>query len=273
MNFPKKEDYEKFIHGFSGSLPKDSCFYLYGSFIRGSDFTPGRSDLDGGIILDVDFITPFKTTLQIAKSLRHFLFLSSPPNFELNPNFNLMTRGINREGRFLAYDDAYTDYLKENAQIVTGPDFVSEMNGMNYKRECLRSAAYNLRKVRNGLLTYFYDIERNPDKAKKTVLSSIGVLWSMPKKLLESLGKRLQFEQGAFIEPFMDIFPDYDFRDYDLASRLRKDPKEYFGVLEDRDNAFLYGIDFLNATEAMIKAYVERVPFPTKFEVNAPTRI
>ena len=38
------------------------------------------------------------------------------------------------------------------------------MTGMNYKREVLRSAAYNLRKARNGLLMHFVNLREDPLK-------------------------------------------------------------------------------------------------------------
>jgi len=274
MNFPTKTDYELFVHELSGSINPKICFYLYGSFTRPDDFVPGRSDLDGGFILDTEFVTPLEAVEPLSKGLAYWLNVTerrarlshSEPG--IRTNFNLMDRGINRDGRFLAYDNTYTDYLKTNARVVAGPNFVQEMNGLNYKRESLRSAAYNLRKVRNGLLTYFSDLERNPDKARRGVQSSINVLWGMPKKLLETMGKELEFKEGAFFETFKAIFPDYNKDIYGRVIDLRSNPHRFFGVLDYTDEAFLLSLDCLNATERMIEGYTRRLPFATKFEVN-----
>lgn len=275
MNFPKREHYEDFLQTLSQRLFPGTCFYLYGSLIREEDFVPGRSDVDGGFILRTEFITPRIEAGYLSRFLNNCLRHAekeaglSDSDLGIRVNLNLMDSAINRDGRFLAYDNSYTDYLKENAIIVAGPDIVQEMNGMNYKRQSLESAAHNLRKVRNGLLTYFFDLRKNPERARKTSLSSINLLWSMPKKLLESLGKEVKFERGAFFETFREIFPEYDSEKYEKAFVLRKDPNYYFGVLEDMDSAFDLSLGFLNATEEMIKGYVKRFPYPTNFEVRA----
>jgi len=278
MNFPKREDYERLVQDISSKIERSGiCFYLYGSFTRDSDFVPGRSDLDGGFILDANFVTSQADIVYLSHILRGCLNVaeeiaglsSNDPGIKVN--FNLMDRATNRDGRFLAYDDSYADYLKVNARIVSGPDFIQEMNGMNYKRESLRSAAYNLRKVRNGLLTYCFDLQEDPQKARRTILSSLNTLWSMPKKILDSLGKELKFEKDTFFETFETVFPEYNSALYVEARWLRKDPLKYHGILNDMDEAFNLSLEFLNATEGMVKSYIERFPSVSQLEVRTPT--
>src|SRR3989344_3182449 len=234
MKFPSLEDYEYFIQRFSDNISMrhpTTCFYIYGSFIR-EDFVPGRSDIDGGLILNSNFILP------------------------------------KQDGRFLAYDDTYADFLKIKAEIHAGPDFVREMCGLNYSRDSLRSAAFNLRKVRNGLLTHFLDRGRNQEKAERNILSSTTLLFSTPKKILETIGKELVFENGAFFQAFMEIFPEYNSRQYEKAFSLRRSPQAYFGILDDMNGAFDMSIDFVNATEEMIRLYVKRFSCITQREVR-----
>ena len=278
MNFPERQDYDLFIRKLSSAVSERfpfTCFYLYGSYTRNDDFVPGRSDIDGGFIFDMEFITGRKEIGLLSTSLHTTLEEAEkrigilPSNPGISVNFNLMDRGINRDGRFLAYDDSYTGYLKEHAIISSGPDFVKEMKGLNYKRESLRSAAYNLRKVRNGLLTYFLDLRKNPAKAQKSILSSIDNLWAMPKKLLESLGKEPEFERGAFFETFREIFPEYNDQSYRKSSELRANARSYYGVLSERNLAFNLATEILNATEEMIQAYVKRFPFPSELEMRS----
>ncbi|MBS3086711.1 hypothetical protein J4422_03350 [Candidatus Pacearchaeota archaeon] len=276
MKFPSLEDYEYFIQRFSDNISMrhpTTCFYIYGSFIR-EDFVPGRSDIDGGLILNSNFILPKQEVISLAKILNESLSETelvaglSPLDEGISASFNLMDRATNRDGRFLAYDDTYADFLKIKAEIHAGPDFVREMCGLNYSRDSLRSAAFNLRKVRNGLLTHFLDRGRNQEKAERNILSSTTLLFSTPKKILETIGKELVFENGAFFQAFMEIFPEYNSRQYEKALSLRRSPQAYFGILNDIDGAFDMSIDFVNATEEMIKLYVKRFSCITQREVR-----
>ena len=281
MKIPRREHYERFIENISGllsTLHTPVCFYLYGSYTRPHDFVPGRSDIDGGFIFNSFFALPKEEVKHLARCLDSSLIeaeeaagiSSSDPG--IRPNLNLMDRGTIVDGRFLAYDDTYVNYIKVNARVVSGPDFIQEMNGMNYKRESLRSAAYNLRKARNGLLTYFVDSRKNPDKAKKSVLSSIGLFWGTPKKLLETCGiplKEIEFEKDAFFDTFKGIFPNTDVGLYERAQELRRDASTYYGILEDMPVALDLALDFLNGAEKMIQAYAEKMQYPTRFEVNS----
>ena len=275
MKFPKREHYQALVVDIAEKIRgANICFYLYGSFTRPNDFVPGRSDIDGGFILDTEFITPKKDVVALSRLLDECLTHAeenagiSPSDPGININFNLMDRGTNRDGRFLAYDSTYTDHLKNMAHISSGPlVFISEMNGMNYKREALRSAAYNLRKVRNGLLSHVIDLRRNPQRAGRSVLSSMSILVGMPKKLLETLGKELYFENGAFFETFREIFPEYNPEMYQEVREIMQDPAAYFSIPESA-NSFDYYARCVTATEEMIGAYVKRFPHITQMEVR-----
>ena len=174
MGFPRRDEYDKFMEVFANFVRTQHpsvCFYSYGSYVQG-DFVPGRSDIDGGLILDCGFVTPKDVVHDLANGLDATMMKTNP---EIKVQFNLVDRGISKNGRFLAYDDTYTNHLKRHGRIFAGPDFVQEMNGMNYKRESLRSVAYNLRQVRNGLLSHFSDVRRDPLKARKNMLSTISI--------------------------------------------------------------------------------------------------
>lgn len=265
MDFPKREHYERFAEKFSDIVAHSDlnfCFYGYGSFING-DFIPEISDLDGGLILDCEFVTPKDFVHELAVGLEHILRETS-----LGIQFNLMDRAINRDGRFLAYDDTYTEHLKDKANIFRGSNFLQEMNGMNYKREVLRSAAYNLRKVRNGLLMHFVNLAEDPLKARKNIFSSRKVLWDMQKKLIELATGKVVFEEKEVLDTFKKLFPDYDTGSVETALFLKKHPSYYFSVLgnHERKNAFELSKEFVTATELMIQEYVKQNPFTSYFE-------
>lgn len=50
----------------------ETCLYIYGSYARG-DYNVGRSDIDGGIILDSDVITDKTKVMELAKIIKEGL--------------------------------------------------------------------------------------------------------------------------------------------------------------------------------------------------------
>lgn len=273
--FPERRHYEYFVGGLSrAAVEMRICFFLYGSYTRPDDFIPGRSDVDGGFIFDRQFSIPQSSILPLASAFDSCFEKTEKITRDysqqaIHTNFNIMDRGVNEDGRFLAYDSTYTDYLKKNA-VVIGPDFVREMRGLNYKRECVQSAAHNLRKTRNGLLTFFVDRRHNPERAKKNILSSMNVLAAMPKKLLEAQAMDFEFRKNSFFQNFREMLPDYDTGFYEKVAASRKDPAKYFGVLsQDGFRSFSFYHKCVNETEKMIEAYVRRFPKISNWEVKA----
>lgn len=269
MDSLTREDYNTFVEELFDFLHRSNlnvCFYGYGSFIEG-DFVPEISDLDGGLILDSQFVTSKDFVHKLSARLESLL-----RETDLKIQFNLMDRSINRDGRFLAYDDTYTKHLKEKCKIFHGPDFMQEMKGMNYKREALRSTAYNLRKVRNGLLMHFVNVEKDPLKARKNIFSSRKILWDTQKKLVELATGRVVFKEDQVFETFKRLFPNYETESLEKARYLKRNPQHYFkdlGNLESR-TAFELSKEFVTATELMIKEYVKKYPSVTNYEVTGP---
>lgn len=273
--FPEKRHYDEFVKNLSdASTEMKVCFFLYGSYTRPDDFIPGRSDVDGGFILDHQFSLPQASVLPLASALDSCFEKTEKitrvySNHAIHTNFNLMDRGTNSDGRFLAYDNTYTDYLKQNA-VVAGPNFLPEMRGLNYRRECIHSAAHNLRKVRNGLLTFFIDRKHNPDRARKNVLSSMNVLATMPKKLLEAQARDFEFRKNSFFLNFREMLPSYDITFYEKVAMARKIPEKYFEVLsKDIFHSFFFYHKCVNETEKMVEAYVRQFPEISKWEAKA----
>ena len=266
------KNYDKFVEKFSEAVRNSGgniCFYGYGSYING-DFVPGRSDLDGGLVLDSNFITPKAVVRNLAVGLENVLKetnLGNENSSKIKVQFNLMDRGINRDGRFLAYDDTYTDHLKNKARVFTGPNFLKEMTGMNYKREVLRSAAYNLRKARNGLLMHFVNLREDPLIARKNAVSCMNVLWSMQKKLIELATEEIVFRENETLNLFEKTFPEYDARYLKLALCLRTIPSYFFETFGNLENAFDLSKKFVSATELMIQTYIKKYPEVSSFEV------
>ena len=115
-----KMDYEEFLTCFSRRLStenKDVCFYVYGSYLRGS-FIAGISDIDGGLILPGGPISSRKKVILIAKSLDESL-----SDLDIDFDFNLTDRKTNLDGRFLSYSQSMTDYIKENGKVFSGPEY------------------------------------------------------------------------------------------------------------------------------------------------------
>ncbi len=264
------KDYQTFLYEFSFAIRSADCFYGYGSFFNGS-FIPGRSDLDGGIVFDCEFVIPKDVVHILALNLEDSLsriHQGVNPSERIKTQFNLTDRATNKDGRFLSYDDTYTDLLKSEGVILKSPNFLNEMNGMNYRRESLRAAAYNLREVRNGLLTYFVDLKDNPPKAKKNIYSSISNLWSMQKKLIELSQRGIVSKEDDVYNIFREIFPKYESEMLDKARQMRRNPEEYSRIFNDVGSAFTMYQEFVTAAEKMIQIYLETNPLVSNFEVR-----
>ncbi|PIN94747.1 hypothetical protein COU53_02285, partial [Candidatus Pacearchaeota archaeon CG10_big_fil_rev_8_21_14_0_10_30_48] len=174
-----ENNYERFSEEFRKGLMadySDVCFFIYGSFARGDHNYKSGSDIDGGLILDSGIITNKNKIISISRLIG--LCLS---NMEVPLQFNVLDRQTNLDGRFLSYTVDYTDWIKDEGRVLSGPSLINEMNGIDYKSGVLNSIAFNLRSVRKGLLESSY--ESYDDLIEKTN-KAIDKVVKTPKKLI-----------------------------------------------------------------------------------------
>ncbi len=211
----KNEDYDGLVRelvlGLS-ELEQEICFYLYGSYVRG-DYRPGVSDIDGGIILEGNYVTNKQLVKKISR-----IFKEARKKYPIRLQFNLTERGSNKDGRFLSYDKSYTDYIKHEARTLLGNgQWVQELNGLDFKSGTLESLAFGLRKVRNALLNWDYIEEKDEREANELAVNTFNTTIAVPKRIryidegvlypkkLSSLNWFKETYPGVNLAPLVDI--------------------------------------------------------------------
>ena len=168
-----------FITEFAERLKeKNLCFYVYGSQLE-ADTTVPTSDVDGGIIIDSDIVTPKKDIMEIAQALADAQKIARVPL-----DINLTDRVLNVDGRFLSYTSDYTDWIRARGKVIAGENFKDEMRGLFYKSGPLNAIAMNLRSCRNSLLHALDVLENDPAKFREGVEKTIERTIKAPKKLV-----------------------------------------------------------------------------------------
>lgn len=255
-----RKDYEDFIQDFSKQLEgfSDICFYIYGSMLR-NDFVPGRSDIDGGLIADCNVVTPKDRVLRLSECLADCL-----DKYPVETQFNLTDRVTNAEGRFLDYPESYTRFFTDGAKIISGPDFVSGMNGLNFKNSELEAAAFGMRKARNFLLMSMHYRRQRPDLLRDYAKKTLDTLAGLPKKLINLKRGKLIVNRDDALVALKDLLPGYDQSTLREVLEKRKSANSFLEACGDFD----FCVDSVSAIEDMIKNYMVEFPEISENEIR-----
>lgn len=266
---PSKKDYETFVNEFSDKIKEESpatCFYIFGSMSNGT-CNYGRSDIDGGLILNSEIKTPKKEILRIAKS---FAEIAKKTNVETQ--FNLLDRQTNLDGRFLSYTEDYTDWIKESGKIICGPDYISEMKGLNYKSGVLYNAGYNFsgpRGIRNALLYSIKMFEKDSENFQERVIESLDKLVKFPKKLLWLRGQEIIPCRQESQRKLAEILEDVDWSFFDKVNHLfDNSPQKFYELISNYNITLELLRNSLDAAEELIKLYIKHFPDVSEKEVK-----
>lgn len=264
MNLPTKEDYDNFVSSFSKKISEefpDTCFYIYGSYSDGRcDF--GRSDIDGGLILNTDFITDKLKITNIANILNDCLN-KNPVKLQ----FNLLDRGSNKDGRFLSHTKDYVNWIKRKGEIVCGPDYIKEMRGFDFKFGEVYAAAFNFRRIRNGLL-YSINERANTRIFLDGLEKSLEGLVNLPKKLVNIKTKKLNPNREDTLKLLKEILPDIDCHFLEEVLKLFKTPERFYQRMSDWNKSLFLYKEALTSYESILKAYCSKFPTPDINEVR-----
>jgi len=262
----KKEDYLRFLGDFS-EVRKfyDSCFYVYGSLISG---TPayGRSDIDGGVILNDKVVTHKGRLLDISK-----LFVECWERSPVRVQFNLLDRQTASDGRFLSYDLSFTDWIKKSGRVLAGDeDLVEGMTGFKFKDETLRGIAYNFRSLRNGYLTVVRDFKYDPRKLAENTENALENLIRLPKKILLIRGGSVVDNKASAITKLQRMFPELDLEFVRRVQRLSRNPHKWYKAIENDklSSGFPIYTKALTAFERVIESYLNAFPEISDKEVR-----
>lgn len=264
----RKEDYQRFIQSFSGQIGFNSCFYIYGSNVTGKPVY-GRSDIDGGIILDSGVVSSKSHIEDISRILTE-CWARDPVRVQ----FNLLDRQSAGDGRFLSYDKSFTDWIKQSGRVLAGNrEMVDEMTGFRFKDETLRGIAYNFRSVRNGYLNAVRDFRFDPRKLHENLENALENLLKLPKKVLLIQSGKVRDDMPTAISELQNIFPDLDL---DFVGHIRKLSRNaykwYKSIEHDREGRSGGGFPLftrtLTAFEQIIEAYIKTFPQISDKEVR-----
>jgi hypothetical protein len=125
----------------------DICFYGYGSCFNFNNESP--NDLDGGLICP-DIITDKKEILEISGKINSLIKKNEILYQQMN--FNLIDTFSGKDGRFLSYHKGYTTNIKKCGKVLSGPNYLNGLNGIDNKCGDLESIAFNFRIIRRDLL-------------------------------------------------------------------------------------------------------------------------
>ena len=265
MELPTKKNYDSFVDEFAGAICKvqpDTCFYLFGSYIDGrADF--GRSDIDGGIILNDNIVTDTKKIKQLSSILAKCLSKN-----KVLIQFNLSDRKTNKDGRFMSYTKDYTDWFKQKAKVLAGQDYLQEMNGLDFKSGVLYSAAFNLRELRNNSLEAGFINANNPIQFRKNFEKSLEITASFPKKLIWLVSRQMFEKRGEAAKELKKIFPDLELSSLDNINEFLRNPEAIYSLADNYEQASNISLLALTQTEEMIEAYLSKFPNVNKREAR-----
>lgn len=254
-----QEEFVESLGSFLGREHPDCCFYIYGSVYRG-DHT-ADSDVDGGIILDSGVVTDKRKLYSIAHGMAHTL--AAHP---VITQISVMDRQSAADGRFISYGPDFTDHIKEASRIVSGPDFRYNLNGIDFRTDVLRSAAFNLRNDRNYAALLLDLVERDPERAHARVLAALDHAIKYPKHLVWLQRRVLLTDHEARKKGMEDLL---GIRGECLDALQQRKARLREGQVPPEDY-FAYHTEALELTERLIEAYLTRFPMPCTKERLVP---
>lgn len=269
LDFPKPDDYLKFLEIFSSHLKngfKDICFYTYGSINNPREFYSGSSDIDAGLILDSGVISSKhrKKIKQLNEVLAEALIKT-----RIRIDLNLLDRQTNCDGRFLSYSQSMTDHIKTDGRIISGPAyFLDELNGLNYRHEDLSHGAFNLRDLRNRFLFSYYDSYNNYRDFAEGVLSNIKKAVKFPKQLVLIQTGKLIINKAEARKKLQEILEGVDLERIIELNSILRNTGVLLKELKNRDNAIRLLEDSLDAVELIIRDYLLKYPLVSDKEVK-----
>jgi hypothetical protein len=260
IKIPTGKDYTKFMEEFTREISRElptTCFYTFGS-INSDDCNYGRSDIDGGLILDSGIVTPKDKILKLSQS---FLRVSNDKGIQTQ--FNLLDRETCRDGRFLSYTEDYTNWLKESAKVCCGPDYLREMNGKDFKSGVLYNAAFNFcgpGGVRNALLYSLVYAEEGRDKFMRKVAKALEKVAKFPKKLIWLREGNIVTSRAKAKTRLEGLLEEMDLTALDRINALLNNPQQLYEELANQDNAVNILREALGCMENMVNLYLKQFP-------------
>lgn len=256
---PAKENYKNFLSEFSeklNHLSPSTCFYIYGSTKNGR-ITHGRSDIDGGIILDSESVTPKDTVYQISK-----LLASCLNEKKLSLDVNLLDRQTISDGRFCDYPKSYVDFFKSGgSDVLSGPNYLPEMTYVDPKNQDLSARANNFRKMRNTALfweTYKHNPAHFKNSSRRGFETLLDSLLKLPKNLMLIKTGQTRFEKSDALSLAQELSPNLDHSIIKEVLEIYRNPSRWARLIDDSniDSLRTFHDTILTHYEKMVSDYM-----------------
>lgn len=256
----KKQNYDSFVRQFSQGIKEispDACFYLYGSYPNGKAIY-GRSDIDGGIILNSKTLTSKEEIRKISNLLKISL-----ENNPVEPQFNLLDRQTNIDGQFLSYPPSYIKFFKGgDVSVISGPNLMTEMNSIENRNEDISVLASNFRTIRNTALYWEAHAEASYEmgrSSRRGFSKSIDHLLKFPKNIDLIRNGKTDFQKSGVLGIAQRIFPEFSHAIIIKTIELYQNPLKYHSFISDAPIEELreFHENVLTHYEKMIKSYIK----------------
>jgi hypothetical protein len=179
----------------------------YGSFARG-DFQPGRSDIDGLIVIPGTPITDQTLITELSEAYANAL-----KDNTVKPQFTLTDWTSLTDGTFFDYAGHFARHFEETGMVSNGIDPRPHMTIFESNQTEMLKMGHNFRKHRSGLLTARHnqktDYTKFLDQYQKCIESTGRLTANMPMLLGESHESRRFAALDTISERFSGRFdPD-----------------------------------------------------------------
>lgn len=227
---------------------------LYGSYARGS-FIPGKSDIDGLLVLPGNVVTNKDHLSAAARAV-----FSAQKDNDIPLQLCVGDWQTLSDGRFNDYTSDFAEYLAVDGKLVLGKDPRSEMLCEVAKTGPHLKLAFNLRKARNALLYAPYRVEKDPEKLVRSFGDTLDNVARASTQILRLRDGSLRSERFSAVEelvrvyPLVHIGPLHDIKDLythlELLDQIYKDPQRMIHLMQRSTTCF----------EQILEAYMREFP-------------
>lgn len=254
---PKLENYADFMGKLTSGLEElnipGMALMIYGSYVR-EDYNLGRSDIDAVWIFDNDVIINKEHLLACSKVLAYSLKGNNVP-FQVTVS-DLKTM---KEGTFNSYNSSFKGYFESEGVFIVGPNYLPEFTYAKYKHAEQNPLAFNLRKVRNGLLFFEHEINKEYKLFVKRFESVLNATSRASKQIMFMHDDKLRVSRFSAVDAISQEFPEVNIEPLKRIKYLFNNLGELDKMYHQKDEMLKLYCSSLTTFEQMVKAYLGRI--------------
>lgn len=253
---PHARNYGDFIENLRYNLKdlgnKGISLMLYGSFVRRSDFVPGRSDIDALLVFPDNVVINKENLKKAALAFKNAQKGNNIP-FQVTP-CDIRTM---EDGMFNSFDLDFQDYFKEEGRVVVGPDYRERFSYTNQTHPGQTALRFNLRKSRIGLLFCEYERETNYHKMAERFTNTLDAVSGGSKQVLALLDGRVRKSRFSALEELPGFFPNLDISALSKIQRLYTHLPELNDLYKEPTELIKFWEHSVDFFENLIKCYLD----------------